>query len=1007
MYKSLSFSSPEDPEKSKKLLIQQILSIPLLLLCTLLLFMKLSLSSAFSSIRILQTRENIKKPLTDFRDYEIISLSNDLVITLISDANTTRSGFSMTTLLGSNNNKIKYPGIGKLLETKMISQKLLNIIKKNVGEYKLETNEETSSFYFDINSEGFIDALEELGNILKNPFDYYDKSNQSDVELINDLKKIYENEIDKQFLINYLLSPDSNQYQKIFTNNDEEMKEKANDMIANMKELFNVFFSPQNIKIAIISNYPLSKLKTLSNRIFNSLSKKEGSASYSIYNSLLEEQIQFKQFIWSKPKNPSEERVLTLYLYSNEYKFQGLSMLSYFQYILEGERPDSVFYYLGNENKFIENAEINIKKSIRFGNYLEIKTKLTKEGIAYIDYVIKVVFGLIQSIKLKIKTRQTYNNVMEIYNKKFQYLTIDKYSSYLNEISFNMLNITKEMTKEDYANILYMSYNLEPFEVNQLFSMRDYLGINHTAILFQSEKSYSEQSFIMKDIFGNQDLDGKVLRKNFGFQYLTGELHEHKFSEQISDFAKEYKGKEPNIYLTRLSTLSPVEEGEIQSVIDDSKMKLWIKKDTTFQVPRIHSYFHLVFPDIRNTDREIYNLCMVYVNYIEKDILMSFDEAKLSGNEIKANIDENGLNIKVVAYKDVYMPIIYKIFSLIIDVDKISLSKDYDYLSKRYRNLEEKSLNYLGMALKPQVHSIEDDEEESISQYNYDQMMDFFEYCSLNLYMESLVYGDVDEEITKEIKALLSSINTSGNSTGIEEKFPNKNGMKEILEFLSYNTIIEKANLHIYKLYHNFAGEEQHYFISFYQIGERNDQLDVLTSMLCELFNEKNKEMEGTIEKVFKDNIIYLRVMMKSYTLTPLNMSQIFEEKVEKFISNVNDLTKEDFEMLFNYIKNDYFKKDTRLRYKAVKYWYEIYERTFNFKRYENIQDLIKEVKLSGYYKIFKDFCVEHLWNNARLVELWLYEENYMGNVEDESYDRKVKAKIFNYDSLVNINNKK
>ena len=208
-------------------------------------------------------------------------------------------------------------------------------------------------------------------------------------------------------------------------------------------------------------------------------------------------------------------------------------------------------------------------------------------------------------------------------------------------------------------------------------------------------------------------------------------------------------------------------------------------------------------------------------------------------------------------------------------------------------------------------------------------------------------------------------------------------------------------------MYHNFAGEEQHYFLSFYQIGERNDQLDVLTSMLCELFNEKNKEMEGTIEKVFKDNIIYLRVMMKSYTLTPLNMSQIFEEKVEKFISNVNDLTKEDFEMLFNYIKNDYFKKDTRLRYKAVKYWYEIYERTFNFKRYENIQDLIKEVKLSGYYKIFKDFCVEHLWNNARLVELWLYEENYMGNVEDESYDRKVKAKIFNYDSLVNINNKK
>ena len=101
-------------------------------------------------MRTLLTNDKMKKPLTDTRIYEIIRLDNGLMLTLISDPTAKRSGFSMTTLLGSNNYLVKYPGISKLLQIKLISKKFKKIIQENSGHSKYVTNEEYSSYYFDI-----------------------------------------------------------------------------------------------------------------------------------------------------------------------------------------------------------------------------------------------------------------------------------------------------------------------------------------------------------------------------------------------------------------------------------------------------------------------------------------------------------------------------------------------------------------------------------------------------------------------------------------------------------------------------------------------------------------------------------------------------------------------------------------------------------------------------------------------------------------------------------------
>ena len=113
----------------------------------------------------------------------------------------------------------------------------------------------------------------------------------------------------------------------------------------------------------------------------------------------------------------------------------------------------------------------------------------------------------------------------------------------------------------------------------------------------------------------------------------------------------------------------------------------------------------------------------------------------------------------------------------------------------------------------------------------------------------------------------------------------------------------------------------------------------------------------------------------------------------------VSNLAEEDFTTNFNYVKRDLTKKDLRLRHRAIKYWYEIYERTFDFKRSDSIKEMIEKAKVGEFFNLFKNFVIQHLWNNVKKVEFWTYHKEFIGDME-ETYPRKNNANIIKYEEL-------
>ena len=149
-----------------------------------------------------------------------------------------------------------------------------------------------------------------------------------------------------------------------------------------------------------------------------------------------------------------------------------------------------------------------------------ITFKVTKNGFRCVNYFLGVIYGILYSVKLNTQTVDTYNDLRAIYEKKFLFMTIDKYSNYLNEISFNMLSFTNQDSNDNsLRNILYMNYDLEPYDSQKINSYYQYLSMQYSTMILQYENIFDKYHHILPFFSENDQFE---LRKDYDFNEAFG-----------------------------------------------------------------------------------------------------------------------------------------------------------------------------------------------------------------------------------------------------------------------------------------------------------------------------------------------------------------------------------------------------------------------------------------------------------------------------------------------------
>ena len=219
-----------------------------------------------SRISVLANNNAIKKPLIDKNEYKVIRLENNLDALLISDKSTSKCGASITVNSGSFSDEKSYYGMAHLTEhliflgSKNFSSSsknnisLENYTQSHFGSTNAYTQMDYTTYYFELNCNGFSTALDIFSDMFANPLlseEYMDKeinavNSENDKNLNNDGWKLLQ-------LLKSLSSKDKdNKFNAFSTGNSKSLrvldKSSLNKII---RQYVNDNYVPENMRLVL------------------------------------------------------------------------------------------------------------------------------------------------------------------------------------------------------------------------------------------------------------------------------------------------------------------------------------------------------------------------------------------------------------------------------------------------------------------------------------------------------------------------------------------------------------------------------------------------------------------------------------------------------------------------------------------------------------------------------------------------------------------------------------
>ncbi len=904
-------------------------------------------------IKVLFNDNEIKKPLKDNRKYKIISLSNQIECVLISDISSLKSAFSMFIQVGYLNEFEDETDFSSFIIQKLAIENIEfnNILKENCGILKTKINEDWTFIYFEINSNAFLNALNSLIN-------YFNINNLNEKNILKNERFI---QIKKKSIINYPL----------FNNIQCKEKRMCENFIEKIQNFYRRNYTSDKIKFSLITKENLDKIQDKINNLFSQFKKSKETNNINIQ------------------KNNNKNKIVSLKclegtkygFYNCVFYIYSISLFNpfveYLIYMLKGSRPGSLEYDL-KWRKYIDKINIYSYYSFSKSHEITLSMLISDFDVLNCDTLIIKTLNFIESIKKKSNIQETYNDLKLINEIKFNYLNIDDYQNFLYDITFNLFSHNKD------KNFIFQQYFFPEYDETikqKIFEIFDSILNDMMVIFLYPQGTFNRVNEFIK----SSNKFSTEIETDF---YLIGKINTNEINKlkNISyhwDQSMFLPKKSHNEFIIKNNELIEKNEKEILLYLNLTNMKIWYKYNTNSQIPIIYSYFHFEFPEIKIHNNPVQQkLNNYYVNHLIKKIELNLDDIKFSGNKIKIIYDEDGINLKIKLYENIFIKVINQILKYIFNPFDFHEIGGIDYEKRNYNSIEEKTLILLGCILKKNYESLIDLDMNTNNMFRiYNSQIEKYAIeVSKKIYIECFLYGYCNKDILNYISTFLQKHNKS--NIFYKKKIENYE--------------IDYGNIIIYQIPFKFIEKNLNYLICFFQIGKRENLLDIYCSLFCNMFNIENKEI--LFEKVYKDDIIYLRVIMKEMNKLPNELLYKLENELLNFcVSKFNE--KEIINNL-NYLKEEFNQKKTKKDFKSL--WYEIYENKYDFKRYDNIMKIINNFQITDLISNLEEFIKKNIIKKRREIIFMFYCIKNLLELNLNCFPKGIKIKISN--KLIYIN---
>lgn len=459
---------------------------------------------------------NIKKSLSDKSDYKLIKLHTGLEILLIHDPFTKKSASSMAINAGSiHDNTIGmahfcehmlFLGTKKYPSPSVFSDNL----QKYNGIYNAYTDKDKTVYFFEINNDGFIDQLNIFASFFDKPL-FNETYVNKEINAINSEHE--KNKINDLFVTDFIVKNEANQnspFRKFECGNNYTLDNKNKKLTQELKYYFENFYTNDNMKLVILSNYTIENMTKLVEENFISgyvgkypKLKVQNKLSYNYYKTMKElrdlpiydPDKDFTKLIYYKSFDG--KNILNFYfIVKSLYKTlsKNINPEKYFEYMLNFRGENSFANILINKG-FINNIKISIEEKTEFYYLYKISFLLTEKGIENYILIIKLLFGYINLIKSEGINKEIYEELNVLSKLNFNFKQNKNLYKKVIELSVNLFSI------ENRENILIGENINDFYEPQTLYDFIDSISIDNCIIICSTNNRKLKDNPNFQDIF--------------------------------------------------------------------------------------------------------------------------------------------------------------------------------------------------------------------------------------------------------------------------------------------------------------------------------------------------------------------------------------------------------------------------------------------------------------------------------------------------------------------------
>ncbi len=703
--------------------------------------------------------ENIKKSLSDDKEYRYLLLSNGLKVMLVSDMKADKAAASLDVFAGSAQNPVNRPGLAHFLEHMLFlgtekypeAGAYQQFISENGGSHNAYTSFEHTNYFFEVNSSAFSPTLDRFAQFFIAPlFDetYLEREKYAvNAEYRSGIKNEERRQLD---VLREIANPE-HPFSRFAVGSLESLSNDESPIRDDVLAFYKQYYLAGNMTLTVLAPESLDALESSVKIMFNAV--RSGQAKKAKYGVPLFKKGDLPAEVSIVPEQDRRSLSLLFPLPDQQayYRDQPLNVIGH---VLGHEGKNSIYSYLKAKN-WVESLVAGQGLAYQGVTVFSLSVSLTKEGLLHKREILQAIYSHINTLQKEGIPQWVFDELQQVSELEFAYQDKGSESHTVTRISNDLHYVAPNEVL--HANFSYQQYNQE--QIMQLLAQ-----INPNNMLIVDVQPGAVE---------------KTRSKYYSTPYALKPVDKDLLNALLSQGPKEaIQLPERNDFIPKnmqvLEATNKVHDDigtAPRLILEEPGIKLWYKGIERFKQPKLEVNHYFYQEGVKDTAKKSVMMSL-YARLLNDNANTFLYDANMAGLYASVSSYQSGLSLRSYGFSDMQSNLVSELLELYQTTSftqdqfariKIKLHSDlsnskkqmpYQQLMHRWR-AEMQSDVFTGDEL---IAALEDVDLEQVEIYG----SQFWQ--SVNI--ESLINGNITEadalKLTNKVLAVLKPLQKSG-----------------------------------------------------------------------------------------------------------------------------------------------------------------------------------------------------------------------------------------------------